>query len=78
MREDLEELLNIFSLNDFEWIRARTKHIWPDILQSSKILRDDPHFSKGRKKKVHLFIAFYYLLTHCGVSGQAAQPVPFA
>ena len=71
MRDDFEGLMKIMSINDFGWVRARAKRIWPDMLQSIEKIKKEGHFLKGARKNVcyfcfpllikfHIYRAFYF------------------
>jgi len=56
MRDDFEGLMKIMSINDFGWVRARAKRIWPDMLQSIEKIKKEGHFLKGARKNLLFFL----------------------
>ncbi|XP_065064116.1 alpha-1,6-mannosylglycoprotein 6-beta-N-acetylglucosaminyltransferase A-like isoform X1 [Rhopilema esculentum] len=55
-RDDLDGLLKILSLDFFDWIKQRTRHIWPQVVEASRSLKEQKHFQNRRKKKIFFFL----------------------
>lgn len=48
----MEGLLKIISRKDFHWVHSRVHHIWPDVVESARVLKKDKRFLVGPRKKV--------------------------